>query len=79
MYEPVGVVSAISAFNYPFLGPLWKVVAALHTGSTVVLRPSPLTPVSAIWIAQAADAVGLPAGALNVVIEVGGGGAELSR
>jgi aldehyde dehydrogenase (NAD+) len=76
-YEPVGVVAAISAFNYPFLGPLWKVIPALLTGNTVVLRPSPLTPLSAIWLAEAADAVGLPAGALNVVIESGSEGAAL--
>jgi acyl-CoA reductase-like NAD-dependent aldehyde dehydrogenase len=77
VYEPAGVVAAISAFNYPFLGPLWKAIPALLTGNTVVLRPSPLTPVSAIWLADAADAVGLPAGVLNVVTEVGSAGAEV--
>src|SRR5262245_16811010 len=47
-YVPVGVVGAISAYNFPFYTNLWKVIPALVTGNTVVLRPSPLTPLSAL-------------------------------
>ena len=42
-YEPVGVVSAISAYNFPFWTSMWKAIPALLTGNSVILRPSPLT------------------------------------
>ena len=70
-YEPVGVVSAISAYNYPFFLNVWKVVPALLTGNTTVLRPSPFTPLSALVFGEAAEAIGLPHGVLNVVVEDG--------
>ncbi len=76
-WEPIGVVSAIAAYNFPLQTPLWKFVPALLTGSTVVLRPSPLTPIATLAIGEAADAVGLPAGVLNVVVEAGVEGGEL--
>ena len=44
VYEPVGVVSAISAYNFPFYLNVWKTLPALMTGCSVLLRPSPLTP-----------------------------------
>ncbi|CDO31228.1 aldehyde dehydrogenase family protein [Mycolicibacterium porcinum] len=65
--EPVGVVSAITAFNYPTLLNLFKVGPALAAGCTVVLRPSPLTPLSALVLGEAALEAGLPPGVLNVV------------
>jgi aldehyde dehydrogenase (NAD+) len=65
--EPVGVVSAITAFNYPVLLNLFKVGPALAAGCTVVLRPSPLTPLSALALGDVALEAGLPAGVLNVV------------
>lgn len=70
-YTPVGVVAGIAAYNFPFFTALWKVIPALIAGNTVILRPSPLTPLSAMVFAEAADAVGLPAGVLNVVLEAG--------
>jgi aldehyde dehydrogenase (NAD+) len=76
-YEPVGVVSAISAYNYPFWINVWKVIPALLTGNSVVLRPSPFTPLSALVFGEAAEAVGLPAGVLNIVVEEGLLGARL--
>jgi acyl-CoA reductase-like NAD-dependent aldehyde dehydrogenase len=76
-WEPIGVVSAIAAYNFPLQTPLWKFVPALLTGSTVVLRPSPLTPIATLAIGEAADAVGLPAGVLNVVVEAGVEGGQL--
>jgi acyl-CoA reductase-like NAD-dependent aldehyde dehydrogenase len=69
VYEPVGVVSAISAYNFPFYLNVWKTLPALMTGCSVVLRPSPLTPLSAMLFGEAADAAGLPPGVLNVVID----------
>jgi len=65
--EPAGVVSAITAFNYPTLLNLFKVGPALAAGCTVVLRPSPLTPLSALILGEAALEAGLPAGVLNIV------------
>ena len=76
-YTPVGVVSAIAAYNYPFFTAVWKVIPALATGNAVILRPSPLTPISALVFAQAAWEVGLPAGLLGVMIEEGVEGAQL--
>jgi len=76
-FEPVGVVSAITAYNVPFWINVWKVVPALLAGNTLVLRPSPFTPFSALVFGEAADAVGLPAGVLNVVVEGGMDGAQL--
>jgi aldehyde dehydrogenase (NAD+) len=76
-FAPIGVVSAIAAYNYPFLTALWKVIPALVTGNTMVLRPSPLTPLSAMEIAEAALEAELPSGVLNIVIESGLEGGRL--
>lgn len=76
-YEPVGVVSAISACNFPFWINMWKLIPPLLTGSSVILRPSPLTPLSALVFGEAAEAAGVPPGALNVVVEQGLEGSRL--
>jgi aldehyde dehydrogenase (NAD+) len=65
--EPVGVVAAITPYNYPYFLNLTKVVPALLTGNTVVLKPSPYTPFEAIVLAVAAHEAGLPAGVFNVI------------
>jgi aldehyde dehydrogenase (NAD+) len=74
---PVGVVAAVSAYNFPFYTNLWKVLPALITGNTVVLRPNPLTPLSALIFGEAAQAAGLPPGVLNVVADKGAMGGVL--
>jgi aldehyde dehydrogenase (NAD+) len=76
-FTPVGVVSAIAAYNFPFLTALWKLIPALITGNTVVLRPSPLTPLSAMAFADAAQQAELPPGVLNIVLEPGLEGGRL--
>jgi aldehyde dehydrogenase (NAD+) len=76
-YLPVGVVAAISAYNFPFYTNLWKVIPALVTGNTVILRPSPLTPLAALIFGEAAQAAGLPPGVLNVVADGGHEGGVL--
>ncbi|MCJ2188053.1 aldehyde dehydrogenase family protein [Novosphingobium beihaiensis] len=68
-WSPLGVVSAISAYNVPFYTAFWKVVPALMAGDTVILRPNPLTPMSAMVFAEAAEEAGLPPGVLNVIVE----------
>ena len=65
--EPVGVVAAITPYNYPYFLNLAKTVPALLAGNTVVLKPSPHTPFAAIILAVAAHEAGLPAGVLNVI------------
>jgi betaine-aldehyde dehydrogenase len=69
--EPVGVVGAIIPWNYPLLMAAWKVAPALAAGCTVVLKPSELTPLTALELAAIADDVGLPPGVFNVVTGLG--------
>ncbi|MDI2128038.1 aldehyde dehydrogenase family protein [Yinghuangia seranimata] len=76
-YEPVGVVAAITAYNFPLVTNVVKVFPALAAGCTVVLRPSPLTPLAALVLGDAAAAAGLPPGVLNVVAEAGDAGGVL--
>jgi acyl-CoA reductase-like NAD-dependent aldehyde dehydrogenase len=66
--EPVGVVGAITPFNFPFLLNTVKSAPALAAGCTVVLKPHPWTPLDAMLIAQAAEEAGLPPGVFNVVV-----------
>ncbi|MFP1867697.1 aldehyde dehydrogenase family protein [Lonsdalea quercina] len=65
--EPTGVAGLIIPWNYPLLMAAWKVAPALAAGCTAVLKPSELTPLSALELAAVADEAGLPAGVLNVV------------
>jgi aldehyde dehydrogenase (NAD+) len=65
--EPAGVVAAITPFNYPFMVNVMKVAPALAAGCTVVLKPSPFTPLAGLLFGEVADEVGLPSGVLNVV------------
>jgi aldehyde dehydrogenase (NAD+) len=76
--EPVGVVGAITPFNFPFMLSVLKVAPALAAGCTVVLKPHPWTPLNAFLIAEAAIEAGLPPGALNVVTGHADIGEELS-
>jgi len=72
--QPVGIVVAISPFNYPALLVLHKVAPALAAGNAVVLKPARSTPLTALAVAQCFVDAGLPAGVLNVVT---GPGAEV--
>jgi len=65
--EPVGVIAAITPYNFPYFLNVVKLFPALVTGNTVVLKPSPYTPFSALIVAEAAAEVGLPAGVFSVV------------
>ena len=69
--EPVGVVGAITPWNYPLHQIALKVAPALAAGCTVVLKPSEVAPFNAFILAEAAEAVGLPAGVFNVVTGFG--------
>ncbi|MET0453139.1 MAG: aldehyde dehydrogenase family protein [Mycobacterium sp.] len=65
--EPCGVVGAISAYNFPFFLNLAKLGGALVTGNTMVLKPSPMTPLEAFLFAEVAEEADLPPGVLNIV------------
>ncbi|WP_104493292.1 aldehyde dehydrogenase family protein [Paracoccus denitrificans] len=69
--EPVGVAGAIIPWNYPLLMAAWKVAPALAAGCTMVLKPSELTPLTALELGAIADAAGLPPGVLNIVTGLG--------
>ncbi len=66
-YEPVGVVVAIAPWNAPFAIMANKLFYALVSGCTVVMKPSPETPLEAYILAEAADAAGMPPGTVNLV------------
>ena len=68
VHEPIGVCALITPWNYPLLQASWKVAPALLAGNTVVLKPSELTPSTAILLMRALDAAGLPPGVANLVL-----------
>jgi succinate-semialdehyde dehydrogenase/glutarate-semialdehyde dehydrogenase len=65
--EPIGVVAAITPWNFPNAMITRKVAPAIAAGCTVVIKPSEETPLSALALAELADRAGLPKGVLNVV------------
>ncbi len=69
--EPVGVAGAIIPWNFPMLMASWKIAPALAAGCTVVLKPSEITPLTAMALADIAIEAGLPAGVLNIVTGLG--------
>jgi betaine-aldehyde dehydrogenase len=71
VYEPVGVCGLITPWNYPLLQASWKVAPALAAGNTIVLKPSELTPSTAILLMRVLEEAGLPAGAANLVLGPG--------
>ncbi|RJS93720.1 betaine-aldehyde dehydrogenase [Salinisphaera sp. Q1T1-3] len=76
--EPLGVVGAIGAWNYPLQIACWKAAPALAAGNTFVFKPSELTPLSALRLAELAQEAGVPAGVFNVVPGFGEAGQALS-
>lgn len=69
--EPLGVVAAITPWNFPIAIPAWKIAPALVAGNCVVLKPAELTPVSSLHLARALQEAGLPAGVLNLILGSG--------
>jgi len=74
--EPVGVVAGIAPWNFPLMIALWKVLPALASGCSIVLKPSEVTPLTALLLAETALEAGVPPGVFNVVT---GGGAGAGR
>jgi acyl-CoA reductase-like NAD-dependent aldehyde dehydrogenase len=71
VFEPVGVVGAITPWNYPLHQISLKVAPALAAGCTVVLKPSEVAPLNAFALADAVEEAGLPAGVFNLVTGTG--------
>ena len=65
--QPLGVVAAITPFNFPAMVPLWMIAPALACGNTVVLKPSERDPSTAVRLAELFVEAGAPAGVLNVL------------
>ena len=69
--EPLGVVGAVTPWNFPLDLAVWKVAPALAAGNSVVLKPSERAPLSSLRLAELATEAGLPPGVLNVVPGLG--------
>lgn len=69
--EPVGVVGSIAPWNYPLQMAGWKVLPAVAAGNTIVLKPSELTPLTTLRLAELATQAGVPDGVFNVVTGTG--------
>lgn len=69
--EAVGVVGSIAPWNYPLQMAAWKILPAVAAGNTIVLKPSELTPLTALMMARAAKDAGFPDGVINVVTGTG--------
>jgi betaine-aldehyde dehydrogenase len=65
--EPIGVCGQIVPWNYPLLMTVWKLAPALAAGNVCILKPSELTPLSALWLAKMIAAAGFPDGVLSVL------------
>ncbi|WP_019531651.1 aldehyde dehydrogenase family protein [Dasania marina] len=75
--KPLGVVASITPWNWPLLIAIWHIIPAMRAGNTVVLKPSPLTPVTTARFVELANTV-LPPGVLNLVSGDGDVGAAMT-
>jgi 4-(gamma-glutamylamino)butanal dehydrogenase len=71
VHEPLGVIGAITPWNFPLHMAMWKVAPALAMGNSVVLKPAEQSPLTALRVAELALEAGLPAGVFNVVTGFG--------
>jgi aldehyde dehydrogenase (NAD+) len=69
--QPIGVVGAITPWNFPVSIPVWKLAPALVTGNTAVFKPAELTPLTAGAVVRIFEEAGTPAGVLNMVLGAG--------
>ena len=76
--EPIGVVAAITPWNFPIVLSMWKIAPALAAGCSVVLKPAPETPLSALRLAEIAREVGFPTAVLQVATGDSSTGASLA-
>ncbi|MDY1814355.1 aldehyde dehydrogenase family protein [Klebsiella pneumoniae] len=77
--DPVGVVASIAPWNYPLMMAAWKLAPALAAGNCVVIKPSEITPLTALKLAELAKDI-FPEGVINVLFGRGkNGGRPLDR
>jgi aldehyde dehydrogenase (NAD+) len=69
--EPLGVCACITPFNFPMAAASWKIAPAIAAGNSIVLKPSPYTPVTALVMAEICSQAGVPDGVVNVVVGPG--------
>ncbi len=69
--EAIGVVGSIAPWNYPLQMAMWKMLPAVAAGNTIVLKPSELTPITTLMLAEDATAAGMPDGVFNVITGTG--------
>jgi succinate-semialdehyde dehydrogenase/glutarate-semialdehyde dehydrogenase len=67
-FEPIGVCGFITPWNFPLAMPARKIAAALASGCTCILKPSPETPLTALFLANLIQNLGYPSGACQVLI-----------
>jgi len=72
MRHPLGVVAAITPWNFPLAIPTWKIMPALVLGNAVVFKPASYTPMLAVRLVEILEEAGLPKGVLNLVLGPGG-------
>ncbi len=78
--EPIGVVSAITPWNYPLMMAVWRALPPIVMGNTVVLKPASNTPITSLMLAELVEKAGIPAGVFNVVTGSGKNvGEQLAR
>ena len=70
--QPLGVVAAITPWNFPVSIPVWKISPALIAGNTLVFKPATLTPLTGAKVVEIFEQAGVPAGVLNMVVGSGG-------
>jgi aldehyde dehydrogenase (NAD+) len=65
--EPIGVCACITPFNFPMAAASWKIAPAIAAGNSIVVKPSPYTPVTTLLLAEICAQAGVPAGVVNVL------------
>lgn len=78
-YDPVGVVAAVTPWNFPIAIPAWKIAPAIAFGNAVVWKPSEYSSATAAALMEAIAASGLPAGAVNMILGAGGAGQAVTQ
>jgi len=78
-HEPIGVVGAITPWNYPLELIGWKLGASVAAGCTIVVKPSEYTPTAGLLLMECVEAAGFPAGVVNLVTGAGATGAALTQ
>jgi acyl-CoA reductase-like NAD-dependent aldehyde dehydrogenase len=69
--QPIGICTLITPWNFPMAIPSWKMMPALVCGNTLIIKPAEDTPLSTINLVKAAEAAGVPAGVINIVMGAG--------